>query len=300
MAAAVLFQAQDALAAEKKIKIVASTFPIYQMTRNIVGDAGNLQLDLLIPATLGCPHDYVMNPQSVKKIVEADALIINGLGMEGFLEASLKRVHPDIKVIDSSKGITGLIKYAENQEHHGERGHQHAAHNPHLFASPAMAAKIIGNIAAELAKLDPGAAASYQARAAAYIKIMNELAAEFKVLGGQIKNNRIVTEHGVFDYLARDSALEVVAVVQESDGQEPSAAQIAKIIKSIQQQKAAAIFTEPQYPRKYSQLIAREAKIKLGILDPVASGPHSAPLDYYEKTMRENLKTLKTVLAASP
>ena len=61
---------------------------------------------------------------------------------------------------------------------------------------------------------------------------------------------------------------------------------------------AAALFTEPQYPAKVGETIAREIGIPVATLDPVASGPPDAPADYYEKTMRANLETLKRILVA--
>ena len=114
--------------------------------------------------------------------------------------------------------------------------------------------------------------------------------------GKGIANNRLVTQHGVFDYLARDMGLEVVAVVQAHAGQNPSAAEMLEIVATIREQKAGAIFTEPQYPEAIGKTIAREAGIVSARLDPVATGPEQAPLDYYEQVMQSNLQTLEKIL----
>jgi len=114
----------------------------------------------------------------------------------------------------------------------------------------------------------------------------------------QLKNKRIVTEHGVFDYLAKDMGLEIVGVIREyeEESQAPSASSLIRLSKLIKEKKAGALFTEPQYPDEIGRAIAREAKVPVAKLDPVASGPESVPLDYYEKTMRGNLETIKVTL----
>jgi ABC-type Zn uptake system ZnuABC Zn-binding protein ZnuA len=159
-----------------------------------------------------------------------------------------------------------------------------------------MVAKIAMNIAAELAKIEPEGAAVYLKNAQAYADKMNSLADEFVAMGKTLKNNRIVTQHGVFDYLARDMGLEIVAVVQAHAGQEPAAAEMLDIVKTISEKHAGAVFTEPQYPAKVSQAIAKEAGIPTATLDPVANGPDNAGRDYYEKVMIKNMATLKKTL----
>ena len=122
---------------------------------------------------------------------------------------------------------------------------------------------------------------------------------EFATLGGKLKNSRIITQHGVFDYLARDMGLDVVAVIQADDTQAPSASDMMKLIKAIRSQHVGAIFTEPQYPDKVAATLSRETGIATAKLDPVATGPAIAPLDYYEKTMRANLHTLESTLGTN-
>jgi ABC-type Zn uptake system ZnuABC Zn-binding protein ZnuA len=306
--------------------ILCSTYPIFQITRNVVGSLNTVDVQLLIPAALGCPHDYALTPQDMGKLSGADVLIVNGLGMEEYLGAPVDKANPHIKVIDSSIGIKEILSYVghgdehedddhdarHEDDHHDtvhegdhhektdedghDHDHEHSGANPHLFASPRMVSLLAMNIAGELSKLDPNAAGTYFTNAQAYAGEMNALAEEFMALGKRLKNNRIVTQHGVFDYLARDMGLEIVAVVQEHAGREPSAADMLAIVKTVKEKKAGAVFTEPQYPAKVGQTIAREAGIVTATLDPVANGPEDAPLDYYETVMRQNLMTLEKTL----
>lgn len=312
-----LFHLPAAWSTEKTVQVLASTFPIYQITRNIIAGASGIEVDLMIPAQMGCPHDYALTPQDMRKLAKADILIVNGLGLEEFLGAPVNKANPALKIIDSSQGIREILQYTameqgksghRHEQPKGKHGHdkdehEHHQHendtNPHLFASPRMAGLLAGNIAKALAGFHPAGAALYTANAQAYMQQMNRLADDLAALGKRLSNNRIVTQHGVFDYLARDMGLEVVAVVQAHAGQDPSASEILAIVKTIKTKKAGAIFTEPQYPEAVGTTIAKEASIVAARLDPAANGPERAPLDYYEQVMRTNLSILEKTLGSN-
>ena len=306
----------EAVAAEQTLHILATTFPLYQITRNITAGVDGVAVDLMIPAEMGCPHDYALTPQDMRKLAKAEVLVINGQGMEEFLGAPLRKANPNLIVIDSSQGIGQILQYTDMEEehdhhrdakgtahhdahHHGEHEQHHEGPNPHLFASPRMAALLTGTIAKGLAERHSQGAALYTANGRDYAERMNRLADDLAALGKRLRNNRIVTQHGVFDYLARDMGLEVVAVVQAHAGQNPSAAEMRTLVKTIRLKKAGALFTEPQYPDAIGRTIAKEAGIIAARLDPVATGPERAPLDYYEQVMRTNLATLEKTLGSN-
>jgi ABC-type Zn uptake system ZnuABC Zn-binding protein ZnuA len=289
-----------AQATDKPFNVLCTTFPLYQITRNVTVNRASLHLELMLPAQLGCPHDYALTPQDMQKLSRADVLIINGLGLEEFLGAPVKKANPRIQILDSSAGIKDILRYSRDEGHHHEGhadGHDHhAGLNPHLFASPRMAAKLTRVIAEGLGRIDPAGADLYARNALAYAARLNALADEMRTLGRTLANTRIVTQHGAFDYLARDMGLTIVGVVAAHAGQPPSAAQTLALVQAIRRSKAGAVFTEPQYPARIAQTIAREAGIPAAVLDPVASGPAGAGLDYYETTMRRNMATLKVTL----
>jgi len=286
-------------------KILCTTFPVYQITRNVAAGFGGAQVDLMLPAQLGCPHDYALTPQDMQKIKSADILVINGLGLEEFLGAPIEKANPKIVIIDSSQGIKETMSYRDNDaaehEHDAhkkqdEHNHNHTGVNPHLFASPRMTGRLVLNIAVGLSRTFPAGGEIFTNNARAYAAKMDALAGKFYDAGKKLKNNRIVTQHGVFDYLARDMGLELIAVVQAHPGQEPAAAEMLEIVRAIRQKKAGAVFVEPQYPQKTGQTIAREAGVPLEVLDPGATGPEASSPDYYEAVMNKNLETLQKTL----
>lgn len=306
----------NAMAGEGQIKpkkVLCTTFPIYQLTRNITEGSNTVTVDLMLPAAMGCPHDYTLTTQDMTKIAAADILVINGLGMEEFMGKPVQRANPDIIVVDSSQGVPDLIEFDED-EHHREEGeslahenekeeaehedHHHSGINNHIFTSPALSAALVENIAGRLCILDPAGAAIYAANSARYTQKLRELAEEMQDAGKGFSNNRIVEPHGAFDYFARDVGLNIVAHLQPH-GQEPSAAQMLELLETIREEKPAAIVVEPQYPAKVGYTLGEETGVAVLHLDPVANGPDDARLDYYETVMRKNLSTLRNALGGN-
>ncbi|MHC4871749.1 MAG: metal ABC transporter substrate-binding protein [Planctomycetota bacterium] len=302
----IIFSAAELHASQSSRKILCTTFPIYQITRNVVKGRKGVSVSLMLPSQLGCPHDYALTPQDMQKLAKSDILIINGLGLEEFLGSPVKKANPIIRIIDSSAGIENLLEYSDNEkkhvhchscEHSGEKHEPHTKANPHLFASPEIQALLCSSIADQLGKIDPEGLEVYGKNASKYIAAMKKLSDEMTTLTKKLKNRHIVQPHGTFDYLARELGLEIVATLQPH-GQEPSATELMTIVRKIKKKKAGAIFTEPQYPQKTAKTLSRETGIPAAVLDPGATGPDNAPLDYFEIVMRKNIKVIKSTLGA--
>lgn len=289
--------ASSAQAIDPPLSILCSTFPIYQITRNIVHDQEGISVSLMLPSQLGCPHDYVLTPKDMQLLAAADILVINGLGLEEFLGAPIQHTNPKIKIIDSSKGIPDILPLEESEgSHRHEQDHDEPSSNPHLFASPRQVALIAQVIGKRLSQIDPNRSEIYLRNSQAYAEAMNTLSLEFTALANKLSSKNIITQHGVFDYLARDMGLKVVAVIESHPGHEPSASEMISLIKTAKSSQAKAIFAEPQYPSKVTHTIAKEAGITAATLDPVATGPDNAGLDYYTNVMRENMAILASTL----
>ncbi len=260
----------------------------------------------MIPAQMGCPHDYSLARRTCAGWPRRTCWSSTASAWRNS-SARRWRANPALRVIDSSAGIDDLLPLTASvpsgprvngHDHDHDHAHTEAARavNPHLFASPRLAARLVATIARELAKIDPEGAPLYQANGHALGERLHRLADEFSALAGRLANTRIVTQHGVFDYLARDTGLAIVAVVQAHAGQEPSAAEMLAIVRTIREHGAGALFTEPQYPAAIGRTIAAEANIPAATLDPAATGPEQPPADYYEQAMRANLATLERTL----
>ena len=164
-----------------------------------------------------------------------------------------------------------------------------------MFASPHMVGKLAINIANGLAEKYPQWKERLLKNATEYKEKMDALHKEFCDVTKNISNRRIIAQHGSLDYLARDINLEIIAFLQESQGDTISASNMIKIVNLIKEKNVAVICTEPQYSTDLANTIASEAKISTVSIDPVATGIENPPLDYYIQVMKQNIKNLSSV-----
>jgi zinc transport system substrate-binding protein len=278
------------------LQILTTIYPVDLLTREITKGAQDVSVTRLLAANAGCPHDYSLTTLDLKKISTADIIVANGLGLEEFLGSPEKKANPKAKVISISSKLTNLISEKPHKDHKKGHGHDHGEVNPHVFASPKLMSEMALALAEQLGTHSPKNKDLFSKNAIAYSARLLSLHEDLVALVKTLPAKRIVTHHSVFDYLARDIGLEVIGVIQEHEGQEPSPSQLLKLSKNIKKSKVAAIFTEPQYPARYGETLAKESGIPVGILDPVASGPAEAGSDYYEIAMRKNLDSLRKTL----
>ena len=129
-----LFAVSGAVAAEAKVRVLATTYPVYLITRAVTQSSPDVQVDLLIPAQTGCPHDYALTPRDMQKLAKARIVVINGLGLEAFLEKPLAAAG-NFTIVDSSKGVKAIVEDHDEDQHAApggaeaahKDGHDHAA-----------------------------------------------------------------------------------------------------------------------------------------------------------------------------
>lgn len=262
-------------------RILASTFPIYQFTANVCANVPNITLNLLIPAAAGCPHDLALKPADIQKLATTDALVINGAGLEEFLAKPLADLERRPQIIDAGANVPVL----------DEDGHDHL--NSHLFASPANARLMVANIAARLAELNPENAEQYAKNAEDYSARLAKLSEQLQKVGQNAANRGIALEHDALTYLAVNAGLEIVAVFEHS----LSANALAKVELLLVAKKPALLAGDAQYPDRLLRTLARETGIPFAQLNPCASGPADAGLNYYETVMQKNLELLEKFFA---
>ncbi len=265
------------------LRVLTSFLPMYLFTRNVVGDAPGVTVTMMLPASLGCPHDYSLSPGDMKRIAEADILVANGLGMEDFLGAPVRRANPNIRVVETASSVTPL-------RGRGAPGDV----NPHTWVSPRNAIVQVKAIEKALSEASPRNGAAFQKNADAYVDRLLSLAAEFDENAKRFRNRNVVFFHNVFDYLARDLGLNIVGWIEETPGQNPSAGEMRDLIRRIREERAAAVFAEPQYPERLAGMVAREAGVPVRLLDPVSTGSTAPTI--YEDVMRANLRTIAETL----
>ena len=263
-----------------RTRVVTSFYPIYLHTLNVAQGVPGVQVENLTPPQTGCLHEYQLRPSDFVKLNQAAALIVNGGGMESFLDTVLRRL-PALKVIRASDGIELL--------------QEGGTVNPHVWLSVPLAIRQVRNITAGLAALDPDHAAAYRANGEGYIRRLEALKDRMHAELAGLPRRSMVTFHEAFPYFAREFGLDVAAVIAREPGSVPSARELAETIKAVRQKGVPALFTEPQYPAAAAEAIARETGARLYVLDPVVTGPDEP--DAYLNAMERNARTLKAALS---
>ena len=294
---ATFFAVAGASAAEPKVRVLATTYPVYLITRAVTQSSPDVQVDLLIPAQTGCPHDYALTPKDMQKLAKARIVVINGLGLEAFLQKPLAAAGK-ITVIDSSAGVNTIAEEHDGDGHEDghEHAHDHGGLNPHAFASPMQAAIMARNIGRGLAAAEPVAAKSCPEAAEAYAAKLEAVGKRLALVGANAANKNVVALHDGMAYLVRDAGLNLVDVIQEDEEAQPSAARLLDLVKKIKESKPVVLIGEPQYSDKPVRALSTETGVPAVQLDSLASGPANAPLDYYETVMTHNCAILEKYL----
>ena len=271
----------------EKILLVASFYPVYIFTLNIVDGIDGITVECMAEQNVGCLHDYQILSKDARLISDSDAFIINGAGMEEFLEDVYMSVDA-IKVIDSSKNIEVIEECHE--EHHEENEHHHHSVNSHIWMSVKNAIVQCENIADELAVMYPQYKEQLENNKIKYIKKLEALDGELEVEAQKIKGANIITFHESFDYLANDYSFNILAKVESHEGGEPSAKGLAELTEIIKQNNVKVLFVEPDYKGSAATILSNETGVKICMINPVINGKPS--LAAYEDIMRENINSI--------
>ena len=267
-----------------KLKIVTSFYPMYLDAMNIVRGVEGVEVVNMTPPQTGCLHDYQLTPEDMKTLETADIFIVNGLGMESFMDKVIE-AHPDLKIIDASDSPE-IVPIMEGD-----------VPNPHVWMSITYSIQQVKNISSKLCELDPDRAELYKRYTLDYVDELTTLRDELHISLTMLPNKDIVTFHEAFPYFAKEFGLNIAAVIEREPGTEPTPQELAETIEKINSLPVKVIFTEPQYSPKAAETIARETGAKIFELDPIVTGEAKPEnlLDYVNR-MLNNVMTLAKAL----
>ncbi len=261
--------------------IMTSFYPLYTAVQNIAGGIPDVEIANLTSVQSGCLHDYQLSPADMIKLGNASVLVINGAGLESFLNEALQS-YPELPLIDASKNLPLLTDPHTDMQ------------NPHIWVSLSGYKQLVDSICQQLSAIDHARASIYRKNCDDYLAKIEALRVKMHTELDLLPHRNIITFHEAFPYFAEEFNLNIVGVVEREPGSEPSAGELAETIDLIRANQVNAIFVEPQYSTKAGETLARETNIKVYQLDPAVSGPLTA--DAYLDIMEKNLQTLKTAL----
>ncbi len=293
MLSVITFSAAAASAADP-LKVVASFSVIGDFASEVGGD--RVEVTTLVGAD-GDAHVYEPSPADAARMAGADVVLVNGLHFEGFLARLADASVTKAAIVELTQGIAPIAfkpEFAAEDEDHGHEDHDHGPTDPHAFQSVANARVYVKNIADAFCAADRQGCDTYRANAAAYSERLAALDADIRRAVAAIPEDKrvVITSHDAFGYFEHEYGLTFLAPQGLSTDAEPSAADVARLVRQVRRQKAAAIFVENITNPRLIEQIAAETGVKVGgtlysdALSP-AGGPAATYIDMMESNMRE-------------
>ncbi|MCR4925415.1 MAG: metal ABC transporter substrate-binding protein [Clostridiales bacterium] len=280
---------------EGKKVVLTSFYPMYIFTANLMNGIDDIKVENMTEQNVGCLHDYQLLSKDMKALAKCEAFVINGAGMEGFMEKAMEQVS-SLNVIEASTSIA-LI---ENEEHEHNDSHEESEHNhehetnSHVWLDVKNAIVQVKNISAGLQKSFPQYAQRISANEQGYISRLEALDTEIKNALADLSGSKIISFHEAYEYFAKAYSLEILASIETDDGAEPSTKEISELVETIKKNNVKALFVEPTYSGNSAEILSRETAAKVYTLNPITSG--DGELNSYEAIMRSNVETIKKAL----
>lgn len=251
---------------EGRTRVVATTTVFADIAVRVGGD--RVAVASLVPAGRDV-HTFDPSPGDVARVAEADVLIVNGLGLDDWAVGLARDAGSEARVVTLADAVP-----AEQYIVDAETGRP----NPHLWLDPALAAGYARAIGDALGRPD---------RAEAYVDELTALHGEARAAFGALpaEARRIVSFHDALPYFARAFDLEIVGVVVDAPGQDPSAGEIARLVAAIRAAGVRAIFSEVQFPPDLAGTVADETGATV-VADLYTDTLGDPPVDSYAGLIR--------------
>ncbi len=308
-------------AQEDTITIATSFYPVYIAALNVTEGMDHVKVVNLMQEQKGCLHDYQLTTDNMRTLEHADALIINGAGMESFID-DVKTNYKELDIIDSSKGISLLSatgeehdhdheedhdhededdhnheEEADHEEEHAEEehdhDHDHGTDNAHIWVDPARYEQQITNIAEGLSQLDKENSETYQKNAEAYLEKVKEVETELAELK-DLDYKKVILFHNSMQYLCETLGIEVPYSLNIDEDTSLSAGDVAKVIEEVKEHDIKVLFSEKQYESSIAERISKETGANVYVFDSLVTGDDEK--DAYLEGMRKNIEVFKKAL----
>jgi zinc/manganese transport system substrate-binding protein len=269
--------------AQNRLEVVASFSILGDFVQNVGGE--RVHVTTLVGPE-GDVHVYTPAPADAKKIADAKLVVINGLGLEGWLPRLVQSAGSKAPIVTATNGIVPL-KAA-------------SAADPHAWQSVANAKIYVADIRDALVAADPADAAVFRANAETYLAKLDALDGEVRQAMAQIPESRrkVISTHDAFGYFAAAYGIQFIAPLGVSTESEPSARDIAGIISQIKSSRIPAVFLENITDPRLMQRIAAETGAHVGgtlYSDSLTGEKGEAPT--YIDMVRHNIRSLTSALA---
>lgn len=273
------------------LTVVTTIFPLADFVKNVAGD----KVEVVTLLRSGdSPHTYEPSSRDMKAVARARLLVINGAGLDFWVEKLKSAASDNLAVLDTSLVLEQEGLLLSGDEHEDEAD-DHGGTNPHYWLDPVLAQKQVEAIASAMAGVDPENRDIYLDNAAAYIGELESLDEEIREMTGDFSSREFIAFHASWTYFASRYDLVEAAVIQEAPGKEPSVAYIKGVVDLAKSLKVKAIFAEPQFSTDAAKAIASDSGAEVLLLDPLG-GPGLNGRDSYIALMRYNAAQMEKAM----
>jgi ABC-type Zn uptake system ZnuABC Zn-binding protein ZnuA len=280
-----------------QLSIVTTTYPLYLFACEVTKGVDDVTVAPLVNQKISCLHNYTLSVNDMKLLESADVILMNGAGLDAFLEdASLSNQNRSI--VDCSDGIPLLNTTPPHHNDSDENEEKDAKEaDPHFWMDPERAAIMVQNIAKKLIEIDPSNESLYRSNSEAAVSSLKEAKASMRERLAPLVCRELITFHDGFSYFADAFDLTILMSIEEEEGQEASAQVISETLSLIEAYGLPSIFTERNSSDATAQAISREASVNVYPLSLIMSGETKTPgIQLYLSAMEENVNTILEAL----
>lgn len=295
--AALLLLPMTASHAAERLDVVASFSVLGDMVATIGGD--KVDVHVLVGPD-GDTHVYQPTPADAETIAKADLVVVNGLGLEGFITRLLGAAEYKGPVVTAAAAVKPRTGFVEEEEEGGaaageEHDHTFDGVDPHAWQSLKNGELFAAAIRDGLCKVDAADCPAFTKRTASYVAEMDKIDAAARKRFSAIPEKRrvVVTSHDAFGYFGDAYGIKFMAPQGLSTESEPGAAAVASIVRQIRETGVTTLFLENISDPRLMEQIASETGVRVG--DPLYSdalSPPDGPAPTYLTMMRRNIDLL--------
>ena len=250
---------------EERIKVFVSILPLAYFVERIGGE----RVDISVMVGPGhSPATYEPVPKQIARLSKADLYFRIGVPFETVWVERISKENPNMKVIDTRRGITLLSMKGHHHAGQQEERYAKGSKDPHIWLSLRLSKVLAQNVCDALISEDPSHRSSYQENLRALHHDLDALDAEITEIVKSAKTRQFMVFHPAWGYFAHDYGLEQIPI--EVEGKEPSAKALTYLIEAAKEEGIKTVFVQKQLSEKSAETVARAMSGKVIQVDPLA------------------------------
>ncbi|MDJ0597810.1 MAG: zinc ABC transporter substrate-binding protein [Crocosphaera sp.] len=272
------------------LDITVSIMPQKYFVNKIGGD--RVKVNVMVEPGV-TPHTYEPKPQQLQALSEAEAYIAIGVPFEKVWMDRISQANPKMLTVDSTEGIERLTMMDHDHGHDHDDHHDHNEEeinlDPHIWLSPRLVKIQTQTIYETLVRLDPKHQETYQTNLNNFLQEIEELDGKIRKNLDNLEQRKFIVFHPAWGYFAKEYNLTQVPV--EVGGQEPSAAELAELIKEAKKEDIRIIFAQPELSSQSAETLAKEINGEVLLISPLSENWSSNLLEVsqtFAKVLKED------------